>query len=105
MAIYLHAHEIRLFEKLVNIHGSEQCANRVCIIHNPLSGPWRRLPMAWRNDRKIFERVCSHSVGHPDPSQRAYWVMQGQPWQNIHGCCEDQCCVTWWLFIQNAIEQ
>lgn len=53
----------------------------------------RDWPLHWREDRPlpIFERVCEHGVGHPDPDQEDYWRETDQLWQMIHACCG--CCV------------
>ena len=48
---------------------------------------WR---LHWRGDRGIFERICQHGVGHPDPDQFEFWRVTGQEWQGVHGC--DMCC-------------
>jgi hypothetical protein len=45
----------------------------------------------WRGDRGIFERICEHGVGHPDPDQFDYWIETRQKHQMVHGCCG--CCV------------
>lgn len=42
-------------------------------------------PRHYRGDRGIWERICPHGIGHPDPDQ---------PLDNgrgVHGC--DGCCV------------
>lgn len=44
----------------------------------------------WRDDRGIFERVCSHGTGHPDPDQFEYWFQHDMEAEKIHGCCG--CC-------------
>jgi hypothetical protein len=45
----------------------------------------------WRDDRKIFERICPHGIGHPDPDDLEYRRKKGLPdSKGIHGC--DGCC-------------
>lgn len=77
--------------KLWSIHPQERCAGKVCVIHNPTDHHMRSWRLHWRDDRKIFERLCpDHGTGHPDPDQFDYWDSTGQEWQGIHGCCG--CC-------------
>lgn len=75
---------------LTAVHPGELCAGRPCPIHNPTEHKMRDWPLLWRDDRGIFERVCKHSVGHPDPDQLDYWRETGQRHQAVHGC--DGCC-------------
>lgn len=97
-------------ERLHNVHPADVCAGRACVIHHPTEHHMRDWPILWRNDRGIFERICEHGVGHPDPDQYAYWrqareswrppinadIIDGLPVSNpfdgigIHGC--DGCC-------------
>lgn len=58
------------------VHDATACTGRECVIHNPTEHPMRRFPLHWRADRAIFERLCPHGVGHPDPDQQAYWREQ-----------------------------
>jgi hypothetical protein len=76
---------------LRNVHPEDRCAGRPCVIHNRSDHPMRGWPLLWRDDRGIFERVCPHHVGHPDPDQLGYWRETGQTAQGVHGC--DGCCV------------
>lgn len=73
---------------LANVHPQGQCAGTVCTLHNPSEHHMRGWPMLWRNDRKIFERLCEHRVGHPDPDQLEYLLGRGD--DMTHGC--DGCC-------------
>lgn len=79
-------HDVHLWD----VHPGSQCAGRPCVLHNPtdhhMSG-WR---LHYRDDRNIFERICPHGIGHPDPDQEEYWESIGQSAQGIHGC--DGCC-------------
>jgi hypothetical protein len=76
--------------ELHNVHPGELCAGRPCPIHGPTDHHMRDWPLLWRDDRGIFERICEHGVGHPDPDQLDYWRETGQGWQASHGC--DRCC-------------
>lgn len=79
---------------LVNVHDVHDCLQQAaCIVHDPSDHHMRPLPLHWRQDRGIFERVCEHDVGHPDPDQLEYWEQTAQQWQWIHGCCSGGCCV------------
>lgn len=89
-----------MFEGLIlsNVHEWWDCQNmdddeprpRDCVIHRPSRHHMRDLPLHWRNDRGIFERICEHGTGHPDPDQFQYWRSIGQEAQSLHGC--DGCC-------------
>lgn len=79
--------------RLEGVHGAARCAPYPCVIHRPLADTyWRmgRWQLYWRGDRAIFERICPHGIGHPDPSQFAWWEATEQGWQAVHGC--DGCC-------------
>lgn len=86
--VLLHADKIKLW----NIHPQEKCAGRPCVIHHPTDHHMRGWRLHWRDDRGIFERICDHGIGHPDPDQFDYWESTGQDWQGVHGC--DFCCVS-----------
>lgn len=62
---------------LLKVHHGSKCKGRPCVIHNPTEHGMRKLPLHYRADRNIFERICSHGVGHPDPDQRDYFYEQG----------------------------
>lgn len=74
----------------LNVHPPAACSGRACTVHNPTEHRMRGWPLVWRDDRGLFERICPHSCGHPDPDQRDYWREAGQEWQGTHGC--DGCC-------------
>jgi len=52
------------------------------------------LPLHWRGDRGIFERICEHGVGHPDPDTMDHIAntrgAREAESESIHGC--DGCC-------------
>lgn len=76
---------------LRNTHSEDECSHRTaCVVHNPSNHSMRQMPLHWRGDRGIFERICAHGVGHPDPDQKEYWAETNQSWQSVHGC--DGCC-------------
>jgi len=72
------------------VHERNNTCATACVIHNPSDHHMRYWPLHWRNDRGIFERICTHGVGHPDPDQFYYWKGSNQEWQTVHGC--DGCC-------------
>lgn len=50
--------------------------------------------LVWRDDRAIFERICPHGVGHPDPDTLEYIKKMHPEFhenESVHGC--DGCCV------------
>lgn len=75
--------------ELLNVHDESMCSHRNCVIHNPVDHHMSDWPLVWRDDRGIFERLCEHGIGHPDPSQFDYWTETDQMWQTVHGCCGD----------------
>ena len=77
---------------LVNVHPMNKCIGRPCVIHSPTNHHMRSWKLHWRSDRAIFERICEHGIGHPDPDQFDYWKSIGQDWQAVHGC--DWCCAS-----------
>lgn len=85
---------------LLNVHPFSECsgaslrygeATSGCPLHRPSNHGMRGWPLSYRSDRKIFERLCPHGVGHPDPdSVSRHWVTRRQN-ESIHRC--DGCCV------------
>ena len=73
-------------QTLTNVHTAEQCLGITCTIHKPTKHHMRDWPLYWRADRRIFERMCKHGIGHNDPDQ--YYFND----DNTHGC--DFCCLT-----------
>lgn len=54
----------------LQVHAKNACHSvDWCIIHDPRPGAWRDWPTAWREDRRIMERICPHGVGHPAVEQ------------------------------------
>lgn len=76
---------------LKGVHPAGECLDDVvCIMHYPSKHSMSELPIIWRDDRRIFERICPHGVGHPDPDQFDYWDRINMPHEKMHGC--DGCC-------------
>ena len=76
---------------LCNVHDESLCRGRPCVVHRPTDYHMRGFRLLWRDDRAIFERVCPHGIGHPDPDQFEYWRMSGREYEGVHGC--DGCCI------------
>lgn len=76
--------------ELFGVHDEALCAGRVCVIHNSTDHHMVEWPLIWRYDRGIFERLCDHGVGHPDPDQFDYWAEEDMMSKAVHGC--DFCC-------------
>lgn len=78
-------------QKLYSIHSPIQCAGRPCTIHRPSNHHMRDWPLHWRADRRIFERICPHRIGHPDPDDDRWQVEYLENVASgIHSC--DGCC-------------
>jgi len=75
---------------LSGVHSKDNCISKRCAFHNPSNHHMRTWRLHWRDDRQIFERICEHMIGHPDPDQFEYWKEMDQEWQAAHGC--DGCC-------------
>lgn len=77
---------------MVGLHTPDQCAGRPCVFHQPTDHHMRGWRLIWRADRRpgLFERICKHGCGHPDPDQFDYWEEAGLDYMSIHGCCG--CC-------------
>lgn len=73
-----------------NVHDEDQCAGLPCVFHNRTEHHMSDWRLHWRGDRRLFERICAHGIGHPDPDQYDYWRETQQEHQAIHGC--DGCC-------------
>lgn len=77
--------------ELTNVHDPKNCEGRGCAIHNhPSDHPLNNMPLNWREDWGILERICDHGIGHPDKDSADYLDSIGQGMRNIHGC--DGCC-------------
>lgn len=80
-------------EVVDGVHSWEMCTEP-CALHSPTDHHMRDMMLHFRDDRGIFERICEHGVGHPDPDQYEWLVAQqgkdNANTQYIHGC--DGCC-------------
>lgn len=78
----------------VVVHAKRFCVPLMnCPVHYRMDGSYLNLPMIWRDDVRLFERLCAHGVGHPDPNQFAFWHSINQDFKKSHGC--DGCCSDW----------
>lgn len=82
------------FKQELRVHSKGTCLSEHCVIHNPSTHSLSSAPLYWRWDRAMFERICKHGVGHPDPDHLA-WVRksfgkEAAKTEGIHGC--DGCC-------------
>lgn len=76
---------------VMRVHDADHCDPELsCVIHNPSGHHMSSWHLHWRGDRGIFERICPHGIGHPDPDQFEFWAQTCQEWQSVHGC--DGCC-------------
>ena len=73
-------------KRFINVHSPDECVGQPCVVHNQSDHHMREWPLHWRGDRAMFERICPHGVGHPDPDHLAF-----RPGDNVHGC--DGCCI------------
>ena len=78
------------------VHDKKDCKGD-CPIHNPSDHHMKDWVLHWRDDKYIFERICKHGVGHPDPDSLAFLIKQYKKqgmdcsYIDTHGCCG--CCV------------
>jgi hypothetical protein len=77
-------------QRLGAVHLRGDCATDRCVFHKPSEHSMSEFKLHWRDDRGIFERICPHGVGHPDPDQFPYWELTDDMAQAVHGC--DGCC-------------
>lgn len=82
--------EMHTLTQMRGIHSETVCTGEVCVIHNPTGHHMRTWPLHWRTDRGIFERICPHGTGHPDPDHLPRWKALGWEINAVHGC--DGCC-------------
>jgi hypothetical protein len=85
----------------INYHRKKDCKGQYCPLHNPSNHKMRDWPMNLRTDpfaAPLIERMCPHSIGHPDPDSVAFMDKQlGLEGARaiaygfgVHGC--DGCC-------------
>ena len=73
-------------------HDRDDCQGRGCPIHHPSDHHMRGWPRNWRSDRGLMERMCEHTVWHPDPDDASFRASRGDS-DTLHGCCVGTCCV------------
>lgn len=79
-------------QHLFNVHTASECRG-ACPIHKPSMHHMRDWPLHYREDRGMFERLCPHGVGHPDPDSLHRMVEYHEDLEaSIHGCCHKGCC-------------
>ncbi len=80
--------------RIAGVHFHEDCLKQGfrCVFHNQSRHYMSDLPLLYRDDRNIFERICEHGIGHPDPDQFEYWEASGNIGADVHGC--DGCCAS-----------
>jgi hypothetical protein len=76
-------------EVLDGVHPAEVCS-APCPLHSPSVHRMASWCLYWRDDSRLFERICPHGVGHPDPDDLAFKRSHGNPHYGVHGC--DGCC-------------
>lgn len=77
-------------QTLLNVHAADSCIGR-CPIHRPSEHHMRDWPLHYRYDRALFERICPHGIGHPDPDSLQRHVEFFEDTEaGVHGC--DGCC-------------
>ncbi len=69
---------------VTNLHNNTECVRGHCPLHNPSDHPLRDWRLRWNADGEFYERVCQHSVGHPDPDLDP---RPGHAGQGCDGCC------------------
>ena len=80
---------------MLNVHAAADCDRTIaCPIHHPSNHPLRAAPLAWHNDVRHIQRICSHGLRHPDPDGLVFVRLTRGPsaaWELIaHNC--DGCC-------------
>lgn len=82
--------EVNDAEKLTGVHLREDCKGS-CPLHSPTEHSMSDFTLHFRQDTFMFERICEHGIGHPDPdSLRHIETTTGSTAWGIHGC--DGCC-------------
>ena len=67
---------------LRNVHYPDVCKGPHCVVHNPIE-PTKNRVLSWRDDRGIFEEICSCGIGHPLEEYYSYL----DDVHLTHGCC------------------
>lgn len=83
--------------RVMQTHPERECLPP-CPVHAPSEHPLSTAPLNWREDRRLWERICDHGCGHPDPDDVAFKraTMMPEVFRmnafEIHGCCLPSCC-------------
>ena len=76
---------------MFNVHEeNDECKEFGCCLHNP-TPEWEHMPLNWREDRGLMERVCECGIGHPDIDdinwKKRAFGKEFADTESIHGCC------------------
>jgi len=80
---------------VMQVHPERECLTP-CPIHAPSVHPLNTAPLNWRAANRLWERICRHGCGHPDPDDVAFKqaTMMPKVFQMyayaMHAC--DGCC-------------
>lgn len=74
---------------VVGLHLEGKCLGETCVVHNPSTHHMSRWPL-WLREIGLFERLCPHGIGHPDPDSLAFFQAMMMDEYAVHGC--DGCC-------------
>lgn len=74
--------ELSSGQVLSGVHGSLQCAEEYCTIHNPSTHHMVDWVQAWSDIGMV--RVCPHGNEHPDPDAPRAGMRQ----HTCDGCCD-----------------
>lgn len=69
--------------KVVNVHNENECFGPTCAIHRNTHHHMELDPQRWNPKENYIERVCQHSVGHPDPDDFLNLLRA----HDCDGCC------------------
>ena len=81
--------------QVMQVHPKRECLPP-CPVHAPSAHPLNTAPLNWRSDVRLWERICKHGTGHPDPDDLSYKRLTMLPavyrmhCYESHGC--DSCC-------------
>lgn len=82
--------------RVMQVHPARECLTP-CPIHEPSDHPLKDAPLNWRPGPRLWERICPHGCGHPDPDDLAFKQATMLPAAyrmaafDSHGCCG--CCL------------
>jgi hypothetical protein len=73
----------------IHAHAPGDCIGERCPIHKRTDHHMRSWPQNWRGDRWMMERICEHSVGHPDPDDPRIYLGLDDGTHGCDGCCHE----------------